>query len=63
MRSLLAPADRRNRARAHWYALSESEKRQAIIDLSAIYSPHIIAAACGVSVEAVREILAERAAP
>ncbi|MEX0709143.1 MAG: hypothetical protein WD078_14355 [Woeseia sp.] len=48
------------RTRAHWHELTEGEKRQAVRKFAATWPPCTIAAACGLSIEAVRVILAER---
>lgn len=48
-------------ARKHWHALTAAEKKQAVFDLidggMHVYS---IAAATGLSVEAIRQLVAER---
>ena len=47
------------RARAQWHELTKGGKQRAVTDLVAIYPPYSTAAACGVSIEAVRVIVAE----
>lgn len=49
------------RARQHWHELTAAEKRTAVWNMRDFgYGDHVIASATGLSVEAVREILAER---
>jgi bacterioferritin-associated ferredoxin len=47
------------KAHQHWQELTDDEKRQTVADMSAIHSTYTIAAACGMSVEAVRQLLKE----
>lgn len=49
------------RARQHFDELSDEEKRQAIYNLADFgHGEYTIASASGISIEAVRQVLAER---
>lgn len=55
------PAETERRARAAFDAMTRAEIIDAILDMKRLgFSDHAVAAACRLSVECVRELIAER---
>lgn len=48
-------------SRKHWHALTAAEKKQAVLNLvDGGFHEYSVSAACGLSIEQIRRIVAER---